>query len=162
MYKHLSALLLFLVVLFNTEILVEASSPVIITIITSPTQHYGVLFYYKTSVDAQTQEGVYIDEHGNQTYTINGIIMSVEVSPRVDFLGGKLSEITLKLVRNNKVLYSTSSSNGNWLKYDYLKNPLPQESLMDQIPAFPVVSIIVGVILGAGILYKRNQRCIKS
>jgi hypothetical protein len=158
MYKYLSSLLLFLVVLCNTGIMVEASSPVIITIITSPTQHYGVLFYYKTSVDAQIQEGVYIDEHGNQTYPINGIVMSVEVSPRVDFLGGKLSEITLNLIRDNKVLYSISSSNGDWLKYDYLKNPLPQESLMDQIPAYPIASVIVGVILSVGILYKRNQR----
>jgi len=158
MYKYLSSLLLFLVVLCNTGIMVEASSPVIITIITSPTQHYGVLFYYKTSVDAQILEGVYIDEHGNQTYTINGIVMSVEVSPRVDFLGGKLSEITLNLIRDNKVLYSISSSNGDWLKYDYLKNPLPQESLMDQIPAYHIASVIVGVILSVGILYKRNQR----
>jgi hypothetical protein len=133
---------------------VGASSPVIVTIIASSTTHYGVLFYYKASENAQTQEGVYIDERGNQTYTINGIVMSVQVSPYPFINSGK---VTLELVRNNVVLYSTSSSNGSSLSYDYLKNPLPQENPLDQIPAYPIASVIIGAILGVGILYKLNQ-----
>lgn len=153
--KFFAIWILFLLFMGIFPVQVNASSPIIVRITTDSSQNYSVLIYYKQNENAQTEEGGGSFEHGTENFTIGGILIHVDVWP---ISLGTFKKITLEVIRNNKVLYSISSSKGESLAYDYLKNPLPAESVFDQIPSYPLASIIIGGILGSTILYKVKKK----
>ena len=125
-----------------------SATPTYVVKITSTSSNYMITINYNDSSN-QFQRYLKGFEHGNQTYTINGEITYVWVSGSGD------PQTTMQIIRGNQVLITKTGSDFSW---DAVKEPLPPASVLDQIPAYPNLSVIVGLMVGTGIFFKRNQR----